>query len=131
MLRHVTNVPDGPPILATSSTAGSIGIWDLSKGGRLIHVQKRAHEQAIGGLEWVQGQPLLISSSGDNSVKVCAVYSNGESLLTVSNGSLTHQQVYLVCSSSVEAIMLHHSISDITVITGNIFLQPVETEHFG
>ncbi|KAK1925552.1 WD-repeat protein [Papiliotrema laurentii] len=60
---------DGPPILATASSAGSIAVWDLSKGGRIIHVQRGAHEQSISGLEWVQGQPLLISSSGDNSVK--------------------------------------------------------------
>ena len=60
---------DGPPILATSSSAGSIALWDLSKGGRIIHVQRGAHEQAVASLEWVTGQPLLISSSGDNSVK--------------------------------------------------------------
>ncbi|ORY24304.1 putative WD-repeat protein [Naematelia encephala] len=60
---------DGPPILATSSSNGSIAVWDLSKGGRIIHVQRHAHEQAVSGLEWVAGQPLLISSSPDNSVK--------------------------------------------------------------
>ncbi|ORX40070.1 putative WD-repeat protein [Kockovaella imperatae] len=60
---------DGPPILASSSSAGSIAFWDLSKGGRVIHVQRRAHERGISGLEWVPGQPLLISSSGDNSIK--------------------------------------------------------------
>ena len=68
----MTDDLDGPPILATSSSAGSIALWDLSKGGRVIHVQRGAHEQAVSGLEWVQGQPLLISSSGDNSVKVCS-----------------------------------------------------------
>lgn len=60
---------DGPPVFATASTSGSIALWDLSKEGRLIHVQRMAHEQAVSALEWVSGQPLLISSSGDNSVK--------------------------------------------------------------
>jgi len=61
---------DGPPILASSSSSGSIALWDLSQGGKSIHVQRQAHEQGVTGLEWVAGQPLLVSSSGDNSVKV-------------------------------------------------------------
>ncbi|KLT38876.1 putative WD-repeat protein [Cutaneotrichosporon oleaginosum] len=60
---------DGPPILASASSVGAIAIWDLSKGGRVLHTRRRSHEQAVNGLEWVQGQPLLVSSSADNSVK--------------------------------------------------------------
>ena len=66
----LTHRSDGPHVLASSSSAGSIAAWDLSKGGRVIHVQRRAHEQSVTGLEWVNGQPLLVSSSGDNSLKV-------------------------------------------------------------
>lgn len=62
---------DGAPILASSSSAGAIAMWDLNKGGSVIHVTRTAHEQGVSGLEWVQGQPLLVSSSADNSVKVC------------------------------------------------------------
>lgn len=61
---------DGHPILATGASNGSIASWDLSKGGRLLHVNREAHEQSVTGLVFVPGQPLLISSSGDNSVKV-------------------------------------------------------------
>ncbi|KAK8858577.1 hypothetical protein IAR55_002806 [Kwoniella newhampshirensis] len=60
---------DGPPILATASSTGSLAIWDLSKGGRILHTLRGAHDQGITGLQWVAGQPLLISSSADNSVK--------------------------------------------------------------
>jgi U3 small nucleolar RNA-associated protein 21 len=60
---------DGPPVLASSSSAGAIALWDLNKGGTVLHVTRTAHEQAVSGLEWVQGQPLLVSSSADNSVK--------------------------------------------------------------
>ncbi|WVR06365.1 hypothetical protein IAU60_003396 [Kwoniella sp. DSM 27419] len=60
---------DGPPVLATSSSTGSLATWDLSKGGRVLHVVRGAHDQGITGLQWVAGQPLLISSSADNSVK--------------------------------------------------------------
>ncbi|WRT67784.1 uncharacterized protein IL334_004758 [Kwoniella shivajii] len=60
---------DGPPILATASSTGSLVTWDLSKGGRVLHVVRGAHDQSVTGLQWVAGQPLLISSSADNSVK--------------------------------------------------------------
>jgi U3 small nucleolar RNA-associated protein 21 len=60
---------DGPPVLASSSSAGAIAMWDLNKGGTVLHVTRTAHEQGVTGLEWVQGQPLLVSSSADNSVK--------------------------------------------------------------
>ena len=36
----------------------------------MLHVHRGAHEQAVASLEWVTGQPLLISSSVDNTVKV-------------------------------------------------------------
>jgi len=68
--RGVKLISDGQPILATGSSNGSIASWDLSKGGRLLHVNREAHEQGVTGLEFVPGQQLLISSSGDNSVKV-------------------------------------------------------------
>ncbi|WVQ96671.1 hypothetical protein IAU59_003777 [Kwoniella sp. CBS 9459] len=60
---------DGPPILASASSTGSLATWDLSKGGRVLHVVRGAHDQSVTGLQWVAGQPLLISSSADNSVK--------------------------------------------------------------
>lgn len=58
---------DGPPIMATSSTAGTIAIWDLNAKGKLLHTIRDAHEAGVTGLQFVGG--LLISSAGDNSVK--------------------------------------------------------------
>jgi WD40 repeat protein len=90
------DVADGPPILATSSTTGSIAIWDLGTKGRILHVLRDAHEAPVTGLQWVMGQPLLISSSGDNSVKVSTFWARDlSSVLTqchLSNGSLTPTQ---------------------------------------
>jgi WD40 repeat protein len=60
---------DGPPILATSSTAGTIAVWDLNAKGKLLHTIRDAHEAGVTGLQFVGG--LLISSAGDNGVKVC------------------------------------------------------------
>lgn len=36
---------------------------------RALHVIRNAHERSVGGLAFVPGQPLLISSSADNSFK--------------------------------------------------------------
>lgn len=63
--------PDGPPTLASASETGHISLWDLGSGGRLLHTVRGAHEGSISALEWISGQPLLISSGDDNSVKVC------------------------------------------------------------
>ncbi|EMD38277.1 hypothetical protein CERSUDRAFT_113446 [Gelatoporia subvermispora B] len=60
---------DGHPVLATASSTGHIALWDLNAGGRLLHLVRGAHEGAVTAVEWVPGQPLLISSGEDNSVK--------------------------------------------------------------
>lgn len=40
---------------------------------RLLHIYRGAHDGTVTALEWIPGQPLLISSGDDNSVKVCLV----------------------------------------------------------
>ncbi|KAF5330287.1 hypothetical protein D9619_005332 [Psilocybe cf. subviscida] len=60
---------DGHHILASASSAGHVALWDLNEGGRLLHMIRGAHDAAITGVEWVPGQPVLITSSEDNSVK--------------------------------------------------------------
>lgn len=64
---------DGPAVLASSSEDGSISIWDLAKK-RVAHTQRGAHDTGIAGLQWVQGQPLLITSGADNYVKVSLLH---------------------------------------------------------
>jgi U3 small nucleolar RNA-associated protein 21 len=59
-------------MLAAASEMGHITLWDLGSGGRLLHTVRGAHDGSISALEWIPGQPLLISSGHDNSVKVCA-----------------------------------------------------------
>jgi U3 small nucleolar RNA-associated protein 21 len=61
---------DGQPILASASSSGHVALWDLNAGGRLLHIVRGAHDGPVTSLEWVPGQPLLISSGEDNSVKV-------------------------------------------------------------
>jgi U3 small nucleolar RNA-associated protein 21 len=46
-----------------------IAVWDLNAKGKLLHTIRDAHESGVTGLQFVGG--LLISSAGDNGVKVC------------------------------------------------------------
>ncbi|GAA5908186.1 hypothetical protein JCM6882_005967 [Rhodosporidiobolus microsporus] len=55
--------------LAVASTSGHIALFDLSSEMRLLHLVRNAHEGPVGGMEWVPGQPLFMTSGGDNSVK--------------------------------------------------------------
>lgn len=60
---------DGHPILATASSIGHIALWDLNAGGQLLHIVRGAHDGPVVAVEWVPGQPVMISSGEDNSVK--------------------------------------------------------------
>ncbi|CAG7846316.1 U3 small nucleolar RNA-associated protein 21 homolog Short=U3 snoRNA-associated protein 21 [Serendipita indica DSM 11827] len=60
---------DGHEVLATANTTGHIALWDLAQKGRLIYIIKGAHDGIVTALQWVPGQPLLISSGTDNSIK--------------------------------------------------------------
>ncbi|KAI6036380.1 Utp21-domain-containing protein [Pisolithus microcarpus] len=61
---------DGNPVLASVSSLGHLALWDLNSGGRLLHLVRGAHDGGITSAEWVPGQPVLITSGEDNSVKV-------------------------------------------------------------
>ena len=80
---------DGQPILASASSAGHVALWDLNDGGRLLHLVRGAHDGAVTAVEWVPGQPVLVTSGEDNSVKV-GFWLNCGPLLTYqpSNGFL-------------------------------------------
>lgn len=56
--------------MASSSTMGHIGVWDLDK--KRLHSEIRdAHSGTIAGLKFLPNEPLLITNSSDNSIKVC------------------------------------------------------------
>jgi len=70
---HIGRSADGHPILASASSTGHVALWDLNSGGRLLHMIRGAHDGGISAVEWIPGQPVLITSGEDNSVKVIAV----------------------------------------------------------
>jgi WD40 repeat protein len=96
---HYLNIVDGEPILASASSAGHIALWDLNAGGRLLHLIRGAHDGAISALEWVPGQPVLITSGEDNSVKVCKYITTFLKFphSRDSNGYLIHRRRRLGC----------------------------------
>lgn len=60
---------DGQPLLASGGSSGVISIWNLEKR-RLQCVIKDAHDSTIVSLHFFANEPVLMSSSADNSVKM-------------------------------------------------------------
>ena len=66
-----------PGAMATScADSGDITLWDLNDGGRIAGVLRGAHQIAtnetgsgINRIEFLDGQPVLVSSGRDNSLK--------------------------------------------------------------
>lgn len=60
---------DGQPLLASGGSSGVISIWNLEKR-RLQSVIREAHDSSIISLHFFANEPVLMSSSADNSVKM-------------------------------------------------------------
>ena len=60
---------DGTSTVATATTIGHIAVWGLDER-RLVAVVRDAHNGSVGGMEFIQSQPLMATSSVDNSIKV-------------------------------------------------------------
>lgn len=59
---------DGPPMMASSSTNGQIAFWDLEEkkvSGTLL-----AHDDGVFTLKFLPSEPLLVTTSTDNSLKM-------------------------------------------------------------
>ncbi|EXJ58229.1 hypothetical protein A1O7_05654 [Cladophialophora yegresii CBS 114405] len=64
-------------IMATSSIeSGDITLWDLNRGGKVVGVVRGAHETSslgqgtgVSKIEFLPGQPVLVSSGLDNALK--------------------------------------------------------------
>lgn len=86
---------DGPPILITASPQGSITLWDLesdvfirlypsssesiviiifSTAQELVSHIEKAHEGPVNGLECFPQEPIFVSSSSDNSIRVSTLF---------------------------------------------------------
>ena len=63
--------------MATGSTFGHIALWNL-EDKKLLCQMRDAHAGSVTGLECLQSEPLMVTSSPDNSIKVRLSYSTVE-----------------------------------------------------
>ncbi|XP_073952328.1 WD repeat-containing protein 36 [Choristoneura fumiferana] len=60
---------DGAPIMVTGSTKGHIVMWDLEERRVLSQIMK-AHSGKIAGMQCLMSEPLMVTNSADNSLKL-------------------------------------------------------------
>ncbi|KAK3592873.1 hypothetical protein CHS0354_004097 [Potamilus streckersoni] len=60
---------DGHPIMVSGSSAGHIAVWDLEEK-KLRCQMRESHHATISGMACLQNEPLMVTSGGDNSLKV-------------------------------------------------------------
>jgi U3 small nucleolar RNA-associated protein 21 len=59
---------DDKPVMVTGSPAGRVAVWDLE--GRKLALQMRScHQGAVTGLQCLAGEPIMVTSSPDNSLR--------------------------------------------------------------
>ena len=63
---------DGTSTVATATSIGHIAVWGLDEC-RLVAMVRDAHDGSVGGMEFIQSQPLMATSSVDNSIKVIII----------------------------------------------------------
>ncbi|KAF9189420.1 hypothetical protein BGZ51_009596 [Haplosporangium sp. Z 767] len=59
---------DDQHVMASANMYGDIALWDLDRQ-KVLHVMKGAHDGTIPSIQFLNGQPILMSSGADNSVK--------------------------------------------------------------
>ena len=62
---------DGAPNMAIGGSDGHISVWNLAERSLSAFIEN-AHEAASGGvsnIQFFQGEPLLLSSGGDNAIQ--------------------------------------------------------------
>ncbi|XP_053605696.1 WD repeat-containing protein 36 [Plodia interpunctella] len=60
---------DGVPVMVTGSTTGHIVMWDLEEKRVMSQVQS-AHSSRIAGMQCLMSEPLMVTNSRDNSLKL-------------------------------------------------------------
>ncbi|KAF9154050.1 hypothetical protein BG015_001992 [Linnemannia schmuckeri] len=64
----VTFRTDDQHVMASANMYGDIALWDLDRQ-KILHVMKGAHDGSIPSIQFLNGQPILMSSGADNAVK--------------------------------------------------------------
>lgn len=70
LVSNVANLfPDQDKLMVSGSAMGHIGVWDLEKRSLLSQLTE-AHYGPVTGLHCLQNEPIMLTSSTDNSLKV-------------------------------------------------------------
>ncbi|KAI9205039.1 Utp21 specific WD40 associated putative domain-containing protein [Polychytrium aggregatum] len=59
---------DDKHIMATANMSGDIALWDLDQR-KLAHTMKGAHDGNVTTIQYLNGQPVLVTAGTDNSIK--------------------------------------------------------------
>ncbi|KAK6627753.1 hypothetical protein RUM44_010232 [Polyplax serrata] len=62
---------DETPLMITGTMYGHIIVWDLEER-KIFSQLESAHDEAVMGMQCLQGMPMMITSSSDNSLKLWA-----------------------------------------------------------
>ncbi len=60
---------DGNPVMISGSSLGHMAVWNLEEK-RLVSQLREAHSGSVDGMQSLQLEPLMVTSSSDNSIKV-------------------------------------------------------------
>ena len=78
---------DGNPTMVTGSAAGHMAFWDLET--RSLRSQTlEAHGKAVSGLRCLPTEPIMVTSSGDNTLKVRGLFLVGMRVTSLGDNSL-------------------------------------------
>ena len=95
-------VTDGEPVVCTGSSCGDIALWDLSKR-KLRSTIHSAHSTSVTGMKCLPSQPILVTSSPDNALKVSL------SLIYVLTVIYAITSFYYVCMKRLYLLMARNS----------------------
>lgn len=108
--------------LAVGMIDGSVALWDLDC--QRIHLTWPAHQEtSVGFLSFVHNQPVLISASGDNSIKEWIIEGDNYSLLRSRSGHSKPPSVLKFCGEEGESILSggqDRSLRNISMIKDSI-----------
>jgi len=97
---------DGPPLLASSSSTGRLSIFDLNKR-RVLHTLQTSSTSQPVNIAFLPNQPILLTTSKDNSIKLFIFEDSGPRLLKSRTGHSqpptalhTHSAKWLLSSAA-------------------------------
>lgn len=104
---------DGHDIMATGSTSGHILFWDLNER-KLQSQLSSAHDDRVTGMAYLPNEPLLITSSPDNTLKLWIFdLTNGEArLLRLREGK--HITIYTI--KKLILILLYNTVNHVYLL---------------